>query len=600
MPLNSLTIKLVVLLASMVLLSNCTKDVDNNPQYTRKATTPFNLPAAAYLAMAKNHPVTERQSMLLMAAGRSLYDGQSREAEDILSQTSNLTAAQLDEKNILLAKINLLAGQAHNAINKLSMVNQQDHLSPFYKAQYHEVLAGSYEAAGKSAEAVTERIKLERLLPDETSRADNRRILWLTLTRLPVAELNTMYIEAGDESELQGWMKLALIPREHSGNDQQLIGQVEQWQQQYPRHPANSLLPSSLAAVKPDLRGVPHKMALLLPLSGPLAGPGGAVKDGFMAAYNSSVLPHSVSVNLYDTAAGDAATLYLQALSDGAEYVVGPLTKGDVAKVAMLDHPVPTILLNDMDAGNNQNVYRFGLSPANEARQVAVKAQKRGLNRALIISPSGVWGDEIANAFSLQWQNMGAEVVDRFSYDNQGDLSHSLRDFLHVSERVAQQKQFKPVAGKNKPVSAKRRQDFDMIFLLAYPSKARQIMPLLRYYFAGDVPVYATSTVYSGSVNKMSDKDLDGIIFSDMPWIFNHQLANKNWPEQLNSYSRLYALGMDSYSLSSQLNQLLLFPAMGVNDKSGVLYLNRGKDVSRVLSFGKFRGGVAEKINETS
>lgn len=589
----------MVLLASIILLPNCTKDVDNNPQLTNKATTPFNLPAAAYLAMAKTHPAEERQSMLLMAAGRSLYDGQTREAEDILSQTTDLTSAQLDEKNILLAKMSLNRGQAQAAIAKLSGVNQQTRLSPFYKVQYHEVLAGSYEAVGNAAEAVTERIKLERLLPDETSRSENRRILWLALTRLPVAELNTMYIEAGDESELQGWMKLALIPREHFANDQQLLGQVEQWQQRYPTHPANSLLPSSLSAVKPYLHGVPHKMALLLPLSGPLAGPGGAVKDGFMAAYNSSVLPHSVSVQLYDTASGDAAMLYQQALSEGAEYVVGPLTKSDVAKVASLEHPVPTILLNDMETGNSQNVYRFGLSPANEARQVALNAQKKGLSRALIIAPSGVWGDEIVSAFSSQWQSMGATVVERFSYDNQIDLNHALRDFLHVSERMAQEKQYKPVAGKKTPLIVRRRQDFDMIFLLAYPSKARQIMPLLKYYFAGDVPVYATSTVYSGSPDKMSDRDLNGIIFCDMPWVFNHQLANKNWPEQLNSYSRLYALGMDSYSLSRQLNQLLLFPAMGVNDKSGVLYLNRGKDVARVLTFGRFRGGVAEKTSET-
>lgn len=600
MLLNSPGIKYMVLFASILLLSNCTKDVDNNSQSVNKATSPYNLPAAAYLAMAKNHPAEEQQSMLLMAAGRSLYDGQSREAEDILSQTSNLTSAQLDEKNILLAKINLGRGQAQAAISRLSAVNQQTRLSPFYKTQYHEVLASSYEAVGSASEAVIERIKLERLLPDENTRADNRRVLWLTLTRLPVAELNTMAVEARDESELQGWMKLALIPREHSGNDQQLIGQVEQWQQRYPSHPANNLLPASLSAVKPRLHRVPHQMALLLPLTGALAGPGSAVKDGFMAAYNSSVLLHSVSVRLYDTAADDAAALYQQALADGAEYVVGPLTKSDVAKVAALEHPVPTILLNDMETGNSQNIYRFGLSPANEARQVAVKAQKKGLSRALIIAPSGAWGDEIVNAFTSQWQSMGSTVTERFSYDNQADLNHSLRDFLHVSERVAQEKQYRVVAGKSVPSAARRRQDFDMIFLLAYPSKARQIMPLLKYYFAGDVPVYATSTVYSGSPNKMGDRDLDGIIFCDMPWVFNHQLANKNWPEQLNSYSRLYALGMDSYSLSTQLNQLLLFPAMGVNDKSGVLYLNRGKDVARVLSFGKFKGGIAEKISETS
>ena len=96
----------------------------------------------------------------------------------------------------------------------------------------------------------------------------------------------------------------------------------------------------------------------------------------------------------------------------------------------------------------------------------------------------------------------------------------------------------------------------------------------------------------------MKDRDLDGIIFCDMPWVFTHQMGNKNWPEQFNSYNRLYALGMDSYALTTQLNQLLLFPAMGVSDKSGVLYLNSAQQIARILVFGQFRQGLAQQISE--
>lgn len=130
--------------------------------------------------------------------------------------------------------------------------------------------------------------------------------------------------------------------------------------------------------------------------------------------------------------------------------------------------------------------------------------------------------------------------------------------------------------------------------MVAYPTQARQIRPLLRYYYAGNIPVYATSAVYSGTQDTMKDRDLDGIIFCDMPWVFAHPTGSRNWPEQLNSYNRLYALGLDSYALTSQLNQLLLFPAMGVSDKSGVLYLTPYHQIARILSWGQFRQGVAE------
>ena len=136
-----------------------------------------------------------------------------------------------------------------------------------------------------------------------------------------------------------------------------------------------------------------------------------------------------------------------------------------------------------------------------------------------------------------------------------------------------------------------------MIFLLSYPSMARQIMPLLNYYYADDVPVYATSSVYAGSENSMKDRDLDGIIFCDMPWVFRHQMGSRNWPEQFNSYNRLYALGLDSYALSNQLNQLLLFPALGVSDNSGVLYLSEHQKIARILVFGQFKQGLAQRIS---
>ncbi|KTD18769.1 Lipoprotein [Legionella lansingensis] len=597
---NSL-FKIISLLVSVILLSQCTKVAENQAQarVKQQPTTPYTMPASAYLALAKNQVGDEQQNLLLMAAGRQIYDGQWRDGLDTLSQIGdNLSSTQAAEKSILLAKIDLMRAQAKAAITKLSAVRDANSLPAFYQLQYHNILANAYESVGNATESVIERIKLERLIPDEEGRANNSRILWLTLTKLPVEELNTLAVEAKDGSDIQGWMKLALIAREHSGSTDASLQRVEEWQNQYPGHPANAILPASLSAVKPYLNRAPRQMALLLPLSGPLAGPGGAIRDGFMAAANSN--NNAANVRLYDTANGNVAELYEQALSEGADYVVGPLSKPDVAAVAALDHPVPTLLLNDMETGLNNNAYRFGLSPSNEARQVAIRASKGGYTKALIIAPAGPWGDEIVAAFTSQWQTMGGAVVDKLSYANNSDLNISIRALLRVTDSQAREKRIKQLLGQKIQVTPSRRQDFDMIFLLAYPSKARQIMPLLKYYFAGNVPVFATSTVYSGSINAMKDKDLDGIIFCDMPWVFNHQMGSRNWPEQLNSYNRLYALGMDSYALATQLNQLLLFPAMGIHDKSGVLYLNRAQQLARIPAWGQFKGGVAVQLTDHS
>ena len=216
----------------------------------------------------------------------------------------------------------------------------------------------------------------------------------------------------------------------------------------------------------------------------------------------------------------------------------------------------------------------------------------------MVISPSGDWGDEIIAAFASQWRANGGRIVDTLHYRSGDDINGIMRNFLRISESEAREKQLKELLGQHMESTPSRRQDFDVIFLLGYSSKARQIMPLLKYYYAGDVPVYAISAVYAGGVNAMRDRDLDGIIFCDMPWVFSHQTGGKNWPEQLNSYNRLYALGMDSYALSTQLNQLLLFPAMGVNDKSGVLYFNSSHQITRILAWGQFKQGVAQQLSD--
>lgn len=593
---NSL-FKCLSIICCVMTLSCCTNKVsDSHVQVNQQLASPYTMSAAAYLALANNKTGDERQSLLIMAAGRLIHDGQWQQGRTILLRMNELPADLADEKNLLLAKIDLILGQPRSAINRLAKIQAITSMPIYYQAQFHEMLAQAYQSTGNTVEAVGERIKLEALLPDEASRANNLRILWLTLTTLPPAELNTLAVEAPDDSELKGWMQLALISRQDYRQPQAIMAALARWQENYPQHPAHSILHT--ASNEQRLFAQPRHIALLLPLSGPLAGPGNAIKDGFMAAYSANGEVDHTKVHFYNTNAADVAALYQQALADGADYVVGPLTKTDVAAVAAMDHPVPTLLLNDVNTETKDNAYQFGLSPSNEAKQIAAKARNNGYIRALIIAPEGAWGDEIVAAFSSQWRANGGHVTDALRYRPNENLNTVVRDFLHITDSEARKKQLNQVLGHHIESTPRRRQDFDMIFLLSYPNKARQIMPLLQYYYAGDVPVYATSSVYSGTPNAMKDRDLNGIIFCDMPWVFNHHMEHKHWPEQYNSYNRLYALGMDSYALSRQLNQLLLFPAMGVSDKSGVLYLNPNGQIARIFAWGRFKQGVAERIHE--
>ncbi|MDI1351653.1 MAG: penicillin-binding protein activator, partial [bacterium] len=397
------------------------------------------------------------------------------------------------------------------------------------------------------------------------------------------------------DNPLSGWLQLAILSQQHR-QSATLLTALKQWQLSFAHHPANHLIAQRVDLPANKMLSSPKKIAVLVPLSGVFSGPGHAILEGFMAGYKRDSAQNTIEIKVYDTSKGVITSLYEQAISDGAHYVVGPLLKNQVAIVAALPHLVPTLLLNDSVSSAQENAYLFGLSPLHEASEVAIKARSSGYAKALIIAPQNEWGMEVSQAFSQQWHKKGGQVIDRLTYSGTDDLNKKMRAFLHINNSEQREKQLKELLGQKILVGTSRRQDFDVIFLIAYPSKARQIMPLLNYYYAGDIPVYATSSIYSGSTNALKDNDLNGVIFCDIPWVFSHQMGSKSWPEQFNSYNRLYALGNDSYALANQLNRLIVFPADGLPDLNGILYLKSSQHIARVLEWGQFKQGLVHSL----
>ncbi len=63
----------------------------------------------------------------------------------------------------------------------------------------------------------------------------------------------------------------------------------------------------------------------------------------------------------------------------------------------------------------------------------------------------------------------------------------------------------------------RRRQDIDIIFLIARPLKARQLVPQFKFHRSGQLPVVATSHAYTGAKNKQQDIDLNGLYHQRHP-----------------------------------------------------------------------------------
>lgn len=353
----------------------------------------------------------------------------------------------------------------------------------------------------------------------------------------------------------------------------------------------------------------PKNVALLLPLQGEYADSASAIRNGFFAAYyyDKQNNPSVANVSVVDTSGSDIRNTYSQAIQKGANFVVGPLTKPNVQSLMNSSAAVPTIALNNPEttASPPSNVFFFSLSPRDESIQVAEKAIADGHHNAIIIAPATSWGQNSARAFAEAWQAKGGNIVGNLSFAPKQDLVQPMANLLHVDKSVISSKGFKEAQKKKMPLSQMRRNDFDMVFLAASPQQARLIKPLLNFYFAGNVPVYATSSVYSGTPAPQYDNDLNGIIFADMPWVVaQNQLSPATsaikshvttiWANSYNSYSKLYAMGVDAYYLTSNLGRVA--SGASVPGATGTLYLGSQHQINRRLTWAQFRNGVPQPL----
>lgn len=426
--------------------------------------------------------------------------------------------------------------------------------------------------------------------PPQFWQSNNPDVIWNKVKRSSSSNLKSALNQNNNPVAI-GWIKLALISKEYSVNSQQLAQQLIQWRKEYPSHPANSLLPNDATLASLESTPKPKNIVLLLPLKGPLSAQGQAVRDGFLNAYYESANKSQQTVSFLDTNSNpNMSALYQQALSQGADTVVGPLSKEQVAAlVKQSSFPMPTITLNYTDIGFGSlptNLYEFGLSSQDEAQQMAEKAQQMGRSRALLIAPQSEWGQRITQPLISSYQSLGGHITDTFYYTPTTNISQGIAALLHIDTKADREKMQDE---NNKQIlEQQRRQDFNVIFLVAQPTMARQIVPTLKYYYADDVPVIGSSAIYSGSPDPQKDMDLNGVYFCDIPWVFK---SSHGADQQTN---RLYAVGIDSYTVSNnipRLNQLPNFPIYGT---TGSLTLTSKHQIYRRLPWKQIHAGYPQ------
>lgn len=540
--------------------------------------------AQVYQALASQYRAS-RDHFRLRAAEALHKAGSLTQAAQVLDRVDRdrLPPADARHYDLLQADIALARG---NPAPALQLSGSQDLPAPMRQRSL-ALRAQALAAAGRPWQAARTRVTLDPLLAGD-DRVRNGQQIFTLLSGLGVDTLKQHASTLSPSDPMYRWLTQTL------GQMGVPVARVAPQLAQ----PVGTLLPggNQIEGYK-----MPQQVALLLPLSGPLAAAGNAIRQGFFAAYfQASHGAHPLPpIKVYDTAGtvDGALTAYQQAVADGATLVVGPLTRDGVnAILGQPALPAAVLALNHPDgqALPPAQVTEFALRPEAEGIQVARRMLRRGLTRAVVLTSGESFAQRAADAFKTQFEGNGGHVT------TMQTLDPAVMNYAPQIKSLSVTRQPSMSSGSS---PAPTPDTSTGIFISMRPEQARMLMPQLH--LAGiKLPVFATSHVYDGQDNPVADGDLDGVEFCDAPWLFNAQpglpsraaLASV-LPSARGTSARLFAFGMDAWSLVPYLDWLRAHPGSYLPGATGRLSEDGFGHVHRTLIWASFDHGLAHPLD---
>lgn len=559
--------------------------------------------AQEFITKAKLAHSPEKADYLIRAA-QILIEAELHElVPEILTATAReaLTISQQLDLRLLKAELALAQGNIETALMLMERLGAPTH--PAQQRAVGLVRAQVLGSAGNHVAAARERMNLSPLLTAQQREANDDAI-WRELQAIPWTVLERLANDSTEALE-RGWFELAAIMAEPYSELEDQLALSQRWLARWSRHPAARRIPASVASLPGLVERRPNHVALLVPLEGNLGAAGQAIRDGFMAAHyfafgNGAITPE---LRVYDTSRVDPVTLYYEAISAGAQLVVGPLEKSKVGALnALAERPVPVLALNYLPVTEaaGERFYQFGLAAEDEAEQVGLRAWREGHRNALVLYPQGEWGERVSGSFAATWLELGGDITASSSFGELSTLDERVANALLIADSELRANRISRILGQEPEFYPRRRKDLDFVFLIARPVAARVLKPMLAFYFAGDLPVYSTSHVYTGTTATSQDSDLNGIKFCDMPWrIADDPIkaqAQAGLTGAAGNLSTLFALGVDAYRLHPRLDQLLADPDSRYYGVTGALRIPKDQRIKRGLMWAQFIEGRPEAM----
>jgi len=562
-------------------------------------------------AAAANNEV-EQHSALIRAANAFQSEQKWQQAAAILSQLSPQKITRHSQKYYRLAKARWSAEQQlwPKVIEELEEVSTQFNQREFRSLSLQLLSQAAYQQHNYWQSLVWQ-VDAQRFA--ERPSVDT---VWSIARRVQQSELPQ---QRPNDLTLAGWWRLVDYHHQAMTQPDSITSYLNQWQQSFPEHSASALVeawlepslkPSELTEEEEQELSAPT-IAVLLPLSGRYNQQGQAVRDGIIARTGEMKNLRVVFIDS-ETDNIESHKKQIQALNPVG--IIGPLLKEKVA--AWVKQPltgVPQVFLNqiedDLTQSRSTNVF-FALSPDAEAEQAARQINQHfpDSKSALIITADGASGHRMVDAFNSSWNNKKAEDPTVSYFSEREDMKATVEGSLGLTDSQQRIRTVKIAAGKIIVEDQERsRRDISAIYLPGNLQQTRLLKPFIDVSvspFADPIQVYASSATHELR-NRLGDSDLNGIKFSDIPWLIESSGKNillSQWLELRNgwglSLARLTAMGYDSVSLIQRLELMQRMPGLIWSGLSGNLHIDNSI-VQRELIWATFSKGEITSTKES-
>lgn len=555
--------------------------------------------AQVYLMRADTTQSSLQKDWLIMALKADLKEGNTRQAVLLIKRLAKQSLSELQQAEWQLARAELLftEGQTKDALDQL-------HFQPWWTLpddqwkDYHRLRIQMLSQLEHYFSVSREWLKLSAYLPEGEQEHVASQV-WLNLSLLSQYELSN-FSATPEETELAGWLRLAVYMQTMSDNVLQLKTALESWMQENPQHPAALYVPADIQEIL-DLDIVqPKRTALLLPLTGKYAKQAELVRDGFLLQMmDDSSRPDDAILNVIDTNAKDAAQVRNELEQKHIDFAVGPLIKDNIEQLQTLqseqEHRIPMLALNFPDhIDTGAETCYLTLSPEQEVAQGAKHLFSQGFRYPLILAPKGSYGERSAIAFQNEWKKYSRNQAAVSYYGKRARLQQNINRVFGLKDSQARIVQMERLLGPNIESQPRSRRDIDAVYIVASGADLTLIKPFIEVAVNPDArppQLFANSRSNSGGERQF--EDLSGVVFSDIPLLtesnahLNSQL-NHLWPNQSNDEKRLMALGMDAYQLINELPQMKVAPDYRIKGQTGILSIDDQCVLQREINWAEF------------